>query len=109
MTRFPYVQPEPVKRTLCLMLSDDRAYPLQCRFKLGHLDGHDWEIEKSPLTDFRVKQLREEDSPSGLLPVRVPGAALRDAEESSGAEGPAESERAAESNVEREVLETWAV
>lgn len=41
--------------------------------------------------------------------VRVPGAALGDAEESSGVEGPAESERAAESNVEREVLETWAV
>lgn len=79
------MQREEVKRTLCLMLSGDLSMPLQCRFVLGHRGGHDWEIEKNPLTDFRVKQLREEDSPSGLLPVRVPGAALRDAEESSGA------------------------
>ncbi|HEY9263242.1 MAG TPA: hypothetical protein VIQ11_01395 [Mycobacterium sp.] len=53
-------------------------------------------------------------TPSGVLPVRVPGAALGDAwvaeydeEHGTGPGGPARAARAAESNVEREVLETW--
>jgi hypothetical protein len=74
------VRREPALRALCLQLSADLSLPLQCRFKLDHSGGHDWEIEKDVLTDYRAQQLREEqDTPSGMLPVRTPGAALRDA------------------------------
>lgn len=77
----------PVKRTLCLALSDDRNMPLQCRFKVDHATRHEWEIDNSPLTQGRAERLREEqDTPSGRLPRRVPGEALEE---------------------EREVIETW--
>lgn len=78
---------EPVLRTLCLALSDDRNMPLQCRFKLGHVDPHDWATEKPILMRDKAERLREEqDTPSGRLPVRTPGAALEE---------------------EREVIERW--
>lgn len=94
VTRVPASNPEPeidweapVKRTLCLALSDDRALPLQCRFKVDHVTRHEWEIDNSPLTEGRAERLREEqDTPSGRLPVRTPGAALEE---------------------EREVIERW--
>lgn len=93
---------------LCLQLSADLSLPLQCRFKLDHSGGHDWEIEKDVLTDFRAKQLREEqDTPSAMLPVRTPGAALRDAEGSDVPGGPGESARPLASAFPREVMETW--
>lgn len=83
------VRHEPVLRTLCLALSDDLSLPLQCRFKLGHVDPHDWATEKPILMRDKAERLREEqDSPSGRLPVRTPGAALEE---------------------EREVVETWNV
>ncbi len=76
----PFAHVQPVPRTLCLALSDDRSLPLQCRFKLDHSGGHDREIERGVLTRDRAEWLRDEqDTPSGVLPVRVPGAALGDA------------------------------
>lgn len=63
--------------------------PRRCGLRRHHLGRHDWETD------------------SAALPRRTPGAALGDAEGSSGVRVPAESARAAESNVEREVLETW--
>lgn len=92
VTRVPAMEPRPedlggldfsadtpVKRTLCLALSDDRNMPLQCRFKLDHVTRHEWEIDNSPLTEGRAERLREEqDTPSGRLPVRTPGAALEE-------------------------------
>ena len=100
VTRVPAMEPHPedlggldfsadtpVKRTLCLALSDDRALPLQCRFKVDHTTRHEWEIDNSPLTQGRAERLREEqDTPSDVLPRRVPGEALEE---------------------EREVIERW--
>lgn len=111
---------------LCLELSADLSLPLQCRFKLDHSGGHDWEIEKDVLTDYRAKQLREEQgaadaaelerlvrlghaiiTPSGMLPVRTPGAALRDAEDESEPGVRLESAGAGEANLGRRVIERW--
>lgn len=93
---------------LCLQLSTDLSLPLQCRFKLDHSGGHDWEIEKDLLTDYRAKQLREEqDTPSGMLPVRTPGAALRDADVSDGAGGPDEDSEALASAYRGPWLGRW--
>lgn len=106
----PFAPVQPVPRTLCLALSDDRSLPLQCRFKLDHSGGHDWEIERGVLTEHRAEWLRDEqDTPSGVLPVRVPGAALGDAE---GLEVPGladESPRPLASAFPRVVLGTWEV
>lgn len=93
---------------LCLQLSADLSLPLQCRFKLDHAGDHDWEIERGVLTDYRAKQLREEqDTPSGMLPVRTPGAALRDAEGESEPGVRLESAGAGEANLARRVIERW--
>ena len=93
---------------LCLQLSADLSLPLQCRFYRGHHSGHDWEIETDLLTDYRAKQLREEqDTPSGMLPVRTPGAALRDADVSDGVGGPADDSGALASAYRRPVLGRW--
>ena len=105
-------QTEPIKRERCLMVDPDgdRLMPGRCKMPLEHEGEHDWLAPHGAYLDGgRREQLRERDTPSGVLPVRVPGAALGDAQGSSGVAGPAESGRAAESNVEREVLETWAV
>ena len=81
------VRHEPVLRTLCLALSDDLTLPLQCKFGRDHFGDHDWQIEGVVLSEFRADLLRDEqDTPSGRLPVRTPGAALEE---------------------EREVVETW--
>lgn len=77
-------EPE-VRRTKCLALSDDVVWPQQCSDKPGHLGKHDWERKPdSPLTERRRDELR--DTPSDVLPRRVPGEALR---------------------VSREVIERW--
>lgn len=103
---------EPVKREKCLMVDPDgdRLMPGRCKRPIDHEPPCDWRAAHGAYLDGgRREQLRERDTPSGVLPVRVPGAALGDAQGSSGVEGPARAARAAESNVEREVLETWAV
>jgi hypothetical protein len=143
-------QTEPIKREKCLMVDPDgdRLMPGRCKKPLDHEGDHDWRAAHGAYLDGgRRERLREEDSPSGLLPVRVPGAALRDQDETwetsdgtamsalhqalaeeaeertdgdawvpqddeehgTGPGGPARAARAAESNVEREVLETWPV
>jgi hypothetical protein len=101
-----------IVRTKCFAPDPDDLIGLgiACKQKLGadgtHEGLHDWQkVLTSALTDQEREQAR--DSPSGLLPVRVPGAALRDVDESGEPGGPAESERAAESNVERRVIERW--
>lgn len=47
------------------------------------------------------------DTPSGRLPVRTPGAALRDEEGSDGPGGPGEAARPGANAFPREVVETW--
>jgi hypothetical protein len=95
---------QPVPRTLCLTLSDDRSLPLQCRFKLDHSGGHDWEIERGLAA---VRAELEQDTPSGVLPVRVPGAALGDAVVWLGPGDLDEDGRPAESIVGRPVIARW--
>lgn len=101
-----YVPAEP--RPLCLVLSDDRTLPLQCRFKLDHDGEHDWQMEKGVLTDSRRWQLRDEqDSPSGMLPRRTPGVALGDAEGECGATDAGDAAGGARSILGRSVIERW--
>lgn len=124
-----YVPAEP--RPLCLALSDDRTLPLQCRFKLDHDGEHDWQIERSGVTEYRAQLLRDEqDSPSGMLPRRTPGVALGDSDEAwetsdgtamesvlgvalrdagagSGSVDAGDAAGPLEGESDREVLETW--
>lgn len=67
-------EPE-VRRTLCLELSGDLSMPLQCRFKLGHAPGHDWEIEKlglglrqHGLTEFILARVAEDEEAARRVP-----------------------------------------
>lgn len=93
-------------RPLCLVLSDDRTLPLQCRFKLDHDGEHDWQIERSGVTEYRAQLLREEqDTPSGMLPRRTPGVALGDSEGECGATDRREAAGASEG--ESTVIERW--
>ena len=87
-----------VMRRRCLALEDvPGPLPQRCTRPPHDDERHSWAVARTEHGCW----------PSGVLPVRVPGAALTDAEGPSGVEGPAKPERAAESNVEREVLETW--
>lgn len=99
-----------------------------------HEGRHDWEVDEVPEVDPRRTQVQELaavsyaasaerdllarraaeesrhpelDSPSGLLPVRVPGAALRDAEAENGATDAEDSARPAESILGHPIIERW--
>lgn len=99
----------PVNRKLCLSLSPDVTIPLQCRLVAGHAPGCDWETDKgSLLPDVQAERLRaEQDTPSGVLPRRTPGAALGDAVVHLGPGDLDEDGRPAESILGRPVIARW--
>lgn len=77
----------PVKRSLCLLVDPEGDYvmPGRCKKPRGHEEPHDWGANHGAfLGETRRAELQ--DTPSGRLPVRTPGAALRE---------------------EREVIERW--
>jgi hypothetical protein len=72
-------QTEPIKRERCLMVDPDGDYlmPGRCKMPLDHEGDHDWCAPHGAYLDGgRREQLRERDTPSGVLPRRTPGAAL---------------------------------
>lgn len=98
----------PVRRERCLLVDPDGDYlmPGRCKKPLGHEDPHDWGANHGAfLGETRRAELR--DTPSGRLPVRTPGAALRDEEGSDGPGGPGESAGPGESILGRPVIERW--
>ncbi|MGH3996615.1 MAG: hypothetical protein ACRDTJ_04045 [Pseudonocardiaceae bacterium] len=100
----------PVRREFCLALSESVVLPMQCRDHAGHVGAHDWERDTGPLSTKarRERLLEEQDSPSGMLPVRTPGEALRDAgSDACGSGDVGESERPAESILGHRVIERW--
>lgn len=59
----------PIRRTLC-MSTEPGLFGRQCRDASGHEGLCDWERPReSILTEQRREQLREGDTPSGVLPV----------------------------------------
>jgi hypothetical protein len=102
-------QTEPIKRERCLMVDPDgdRLMPGRCKRPYDHEPPRDWRAAHGAYLDGgRREQLRERDTPSGVLPVRVPGAAPGDARAESGSADAQDAAGPTESN-EREVLETW--
>lgn len=103
-----------IVRTKCLAPDPDDVLGIGivCKQKLDtdgtHEGLHDWE---KPLTSALTNQERDlalaMDTPSGRLPVRTPGAALRDEEDSNGPGGPSEAARPGESILGRPVIERW--
>lgn len=126
-----------VVRQWCLAVDDPHAaMPERCTLAAGHGPGHTWErdtitartgqrqeleasAERTAVEAERLAVQRradeermhggliEQDTPSGRLPVRTPGAALRDEEGSDGPGGPGEAARPLASAFPREVVETW--
>lgn len=96
-----------IVRRRCMAIEDVPG-PLPSRCTLTpHVGLHSWERgpEDTVLTHERCAQLRDEEA--GMLPVRTPGAALRDAEAESEPGVRPESAGAGESILGRRVIERW--
>ena len=101
---------EPVKREKCLLVDPDgdRLMPGRCKRPIDHEPPCDWRAAHGAYLDRGTRELlREGDTPSGVLPVRVPGAALGDVRAESGSAHAGDAAGPLEGEFEREVLETW--
>lgn len=129
-----------VVRQWCLAVDDPHAsMPERCTLVAGHGPGHTWErdavvtraaqceeltasAERTATEAARLADQRRadeermhaglvEDTPSGVLPVRVPGAALAEAQEAWQGEGgtsePGEAARPLASAFPRPLLGRW--